>query len=277
MMSRPARSMSRIAVSAASSNISSRSPGPYWPASYALTVANHHPGLPWEPTTLDGISGSSAIDDVSFEKCSRSRRYCTPEGVSSADLGCMRAVRRASGGAADHAHDRTVAVHILRPADEDDLAALDDVEARGELWYVVDVGLRDQDRAAERGDRGKALADRGHDRRRQAFERLVEQQHIGVEGQRPCDGQHLALAAAHLGALARHVAPERREDAIRLLDSLRGRAVRRAGPGRDFDVLRHREAGEDPAVLGCEAQSHPRDLEAPCRLNLPAAEGDVAG
>src|SRR5215468_8813437 len=166
MMSRPARSMSRIAVSAASSNISSRSPGPYWPASYALTVANHHPGLPWEPTTLDGISGRSAIDDVSFEKGSRSRRYCTPEGVWSADLGGMRAGRRASGGAADDAHDASVTVHVFRPADEDDLSALDDVEPRGELRHVVDVGLRDQECPAEHGDRGETLTHRGHDRGR---------------------------------------------------------------------------------------------------------------
>src|SRR5262249_30161343 len=191
MMSRPARSMSRIAVSAASSNISSRSPGPYWPASYAFTVANHHPGLPWEPTTLDGISGRSAIDDVSFEKCSRSGRYCTPEGARCADLGCMRAARRASGSTADDAHDRAVAVHVLRPADEDDLATIDDVETRGELRHMVDVGLRHQDGAPERRDRGEALAHRGHDRRRQPLERLIEQQHVGIERQRPGDRQHL--------------------------------------------------------------------------------------
>src|SRR5262245_53938895 len=130
MMSTPARSMSRIAVSAASSKISSRSPGPYWPASNALTVANHHPGLPWEPTTLDGISGRSAIGDVSFAKCSRSRRYCTPERVRYADLGRSTLVRRASGGAADDAHDRAVVVHSLGAPHEDDLPALDDVEPR---------------------------------------------------------------------------------------------------------------------------------------------------
>src|SRR6185295_16501535 len=66
MTSRPARSMSRMAVSAASSNISSRSPGPYSPASYAFTAANHQPGLPWEPTTVDGISGRSAIGEPSL-------------------------------------------------------------------------------------------------------------------------------------------------------------------------------------------------------------------
>src|SRR5262245_14753878 len=57
MTSRPARSMSRMAVSAASSSISSRSAGPRAPASQALTATYHQPGLPWEPTTVEGMSG----------------------------------------------------------------------------------------------------------------------------------------------------------------------------------------------------------------------------
>jgi hypothetical protein len=49
--------MSRMAVSAASSNISSRSAGPASPASYAFTSVNHQAGLPWEPTTEVGRRG----------------------------------------------------------------------------------------------------------------------------------------------------------------------------------------------------------------------------
>src|SRR5438105_6625337 len=64
MMSIPARSMSRIAVSAASSIASSRSAGPNSPASCALTEANHQPGLPWEPTTVVGICARSAMARV---------------------------------------------------------------------------------------------------------------------------------------------------------------------------------------------------------------------
>src|SRR5262249_48047744 len=154
MMSRPARSMSRIAVSAASSNISSRSPGPYWPASYALTVANHHPGLPCDPTTLEGISGRSAIDRVSFEEGSRSRRYCMSE-IDSAPGSSRRA--------ADDTHHRAVSVDVLWPAHEDDLTALDDVQPGGELRHVVDVGLRHENGTAEAGDRGETLAHRRHD------------------------------------------------------------------------------------------------------------------
>ena len=58
MTSMPARSMSRMAVSAASSNISSRSPGPASPASWAFTSVNHQAGLPWEPTTDVGSRGT---------------------------------------------------------------------------------------------------------------------------------------------------------------------------------------------------------------------------
>ena len=91
--------MSRIAVSAASSNISSRSPGPYSPASYAFTVANHHPGLPCDPTTVDGISGSSAIDHSSSRRIvqppalSLTTRASTGPHSSSAGLPCLPAPR----------------------------------------------------------------------------------------------------------------------------------------------------------------------------------------
>ena len=57
--------------------------------------------------------------------------------------------RRGSSRAADDSHDRAVRADVVRPAREDDLAALDDVEPRGELGHVVDVGLGDEDRVAE--------------------------------------------------------------------------------------------------------------------------------
>src|SRR5215831_14486710 len=98
MMSSPARSMSRMAVSAASSNISSRSAGPYSPASTFFTVANHQPGLPWEPMTAEGMRGRDAIRHVLLLRGGRGVR---------ADVG--------------------------RSSREDDLAALDDVEPRGEV------------------------------------------------------------------------------------------------------------------------------------------------
>ena len=111
-----------------------------------------------------------------------------------------------------------------------------------------------------RGDLGEALAHGGDDGGREPFEGLVEQQHVGIERERPRDGEHLALAAAHLGALARHVAPERREHSIGELDPLGGGPAARPRPRRDLDVLGHRQVGEDAAVLGREAEPQPRDL-----------------
>ena len=59
----------------------------------------------------------------------------------------------------------------------------------------MDVGLGEQDRAAEGRDGGDALGDPGDDGRRESLERLVQEEQGGVERQRPRDRQHLALAA----------------------------------------------------------------------------------
>src|SRR2546427_3932450 len=126
MMSIPARSMSRIAVSAASSNISSRSAGPSSPRSCALTPANHQPGFPWEPTTAVGMRGSVMVS------------------------GLQHAWSRS---APDDTCEARVAPGVLRGAREHDPAALDDVQAARGLGHVVDVGLGDQDRMAELSDR----------------------------------------------------------------------------------------------------------------------------
>src|SRR5437870_6184523 len=117
MMSIPARSMSRIAVSAASSNISSRSAGPSSPRSCALTPANHQPGFPCEPTTAVGMRGSVMVSGL--QRGGGSRR------------------------APDDTCETRVAPSVLGPAREDDRAPLDDVEAARVLGYVVDVGLGD--------------------------------------------------------------------------------------------------------------------------------------
>src|SRR5437762_9018101 len=61
MTSVRASSMARIAVFTAASNISSGSPGPKSPASYALTDANHQPGLPCDPMTDVGRRGRASV------------------------------------------------------------------------------------------------------------------------------------------------------------------------------------------------------------------------
>src|SRR3989475_5653672 len=195
MMSIPARSMSRIAVSAASSNISSRSAGPSSPRSCALTPANHQPGFPWEPTTAVGMRGSVMVS------------------------GLQHAWSRS---APDDTCEARIAPGVLRGAREHDRAALDDVEAARGLGHVVDVGLGDQDRMAELSDRRDARAHGRDDRRRERLEGLVEQKHLGVGRTRSSVIVYLSLAATQLRALARGIPPEHREDAVGERDALRG-------------------------------------------------------
>src|SRR5213593_1857235 len=127
MMSIPARSMSRIAVSA----------GPSSPRSCALTPANHQPGFPWEPTTAVGMRGSVMAS------------------------GLQHAWSRS---APDDTCEARVAPGVLRGAREHDRAALDDVQAARGLGHVVDVGLGDQDRMAELSDCRDARAHGRDDR-----------------------------------------------------------------------------------------------------------------
>src|SRR5919197_3321901 len=223
MMSIPAVSMSRIAVCTASSNISSRSAGPNSPCSYALTPANHQPGFPWEPTTAVGTRGSVMVS---------------------------RLQRAGSRRAPDDTCEAWIAPSLLGPAREDDRAPLDDVQAAGVLGHVVDIGLRDQDRTVELGDRRDGLAHGRDDRGREPLEGLVEQKELRVECERPRDREHLPLAAAQIRALAPGVPPERGEDAVGKLDTLCGGAPPGTRPRGDLDVFGHGEGGEDPAVLG---------------------------
>src|SRR2546427_3053919 len=152
MMSIPVVSMSRTAACTASSNISSRSAGPNSPRSYALTPANHQPGFPWEPTTAVGMRGSVIVSGLQ---------------------------RAGSRRAPDDTCETWIAPGILEPAREEDRAALDDVQTADVLGHVMDVGLGDQDRSAQLGDRRDTLAHGRDDRGREPLERLVEQEQLG--------------------------------------------------------------------------------------------------
>jgi hypothetical protein len=63
-----------------------------------------------------------------------------------------------------------------------------------------------------------SLMRRDH-RRREALERLVEQQQLRVEGERAGDRDHLALAARELVAAARHVLAQLREHLVGEIDA----------------------------------------------------------
>src|SRR5438876_278706 len=147
--------MSRMAVSAASSSISSRSAGPISAASQALTPTNHQPGRPCDPTTVAGISGSAVA-------------------VIVVSLVGVRWPPRASGTDGP-GHGRVSAGRVGWSA-VNDLPALDHIQAGCFREDVVDVRLGEEDGPPLAGDGGDALGDLGDDRRRQPFERLVEEE-----------------------------------------------------------------------------------------------------
>ena len=83
---------------------------------------------------------------------------------------------------------------------------------------------------------------------RQAFDRLVEQQHSRIEHQRAADRQHLLLAA---GELVAEIAAALLQPRKHLVDPAHGP---RPGPRHGGHVLLDRERAEDVALL-----RHPAD------------------
>src|SRR5262249_9510984 len=163
------------------------------------------------------------------------------------------------------------------PAGENDLATFDDVEPIGELREVMDVGLGNEERMAEGADVGQALDDRGHDDRRKAFGRLIQQQQFGTEGERTRDRHHLAFTAGQGVSAARPVGLELREYAVGLLDPRGGRRRARIHPGRQGNVFRNRQFAKYLALLRRESDAETRHLVRPQPDEIDALEGDRAG
>jgi hypothetical protein len=99
---------------------------------------------------------------------------------------------------------------------------------------------------------------------REPLERLVQQHDLGIAHQRPGDREHLLFAAGELGAAV--VAPLL-QPRKHLVDALERPALRCGDPGED-DVLLHRQAAEDPALLVHE-------LHAGLRDSVTLASGDI--
>jgi hypothetical protein len=151
--------------------------------------------------------------------------------------------------AADDFHDLG-RISIAGFAAVDDFTALEHIQAVGVFGNVVDVRFGDQDPVSEAADRGDAFADIRDDRRRQALERLIEQEQLRVEGQRARNRDHLAFTARELVAAARGVIAQFREDLVGERDARFRIAALGTGPGRQFDVLGDVEIAEDLALLG---------------------------
>jgi len=165
------------------------------------------------------------------------------------DLRRVAVIHRDAGGLGHRFPTGELAV----PA-EDDLAAIDGVEAVGDAAGVLHVRFGDEHRDAERLDRAHGLDEARDHHRRQALERLVEQQHGRLERQRSRDGEHLLLTAREVKAPP----SEERLDLREHGEDLGGRLL--AEPRRDVEILLHREVGEDPAVLRRVSDAQPRAL-----------------
>src|SRR5258708_2689594 len=94
-----------------------------------------------------------------------------------------------------------------------------------------------------------------HDHRRQSLRRLIEQQHGRIEHQRTRDRKHLLLAA---GKLEAEIAFARTQYGKKIENALQ-RPKAFAAWSREYgQVLPHRQARKDAALLRHEAEAKPR-------------------
>ena len=119
--------------------------------------------------------------------------------------------------------------------------------------------LLDDDRtdAAGPGDGAERPQQFLDDDRRQPLGRLVQQQHLGIEGQRPADRQHLLLAAGELVAEIAAALLQPRKHLVDLFDGP-WPGLRHGG-----HVFLHRQRAEDIALLRHPADPGPRPLVRP--------------
>src|SRR3954470_8720021 len=113
------------------------------------------------------------------------------------------------------------------------------------------------------------------DHRRQALRRLIEKDRPGIAGERARDAEHLLLAARHAAAAALQHGAERGKKDEELLHSP-GRCADARRLASDFEVLGHREVGEDAPVLGHVAEPEPGNLVRRAPVDARALEADLA-
>jgi hypothetical protein len=129
--------------------------------------------------------------------------------------------------------------------------------------------LDDQHGHALPGDLGHLLVEPGDDQRGQAHGQLVQQQHSGVRGQAPGQGEHLLLAAGQGSGRPGGIPGEDGEPAEReLLDLLA--AV--AGERHHQEVVADRQVGEHAASFGDQADPRAGQVARGDPGHVPAAE-----
>src|SRR5437763_2989922 len=210
-----------------------------------------------------------------FAQCAASRSRVQPVSSRAADSATTVFM---AGILAERLHaeqpepQRLVSVERRRRAAPDDRPVADHVRAVGERERQVGVLLDEQDRRPAL-DLAQHVPDDLHDRRRQALERLVEEEGVHVAQERPRDREELELAAREGGAAR---AAQRVEGGKGGEDAReREAAVAAAG---DLEVLEDAEVRENPAALRDETDAEPRDgLGGPAReLRTPIDDAPAA-
>src|SRR5581483_6675163 len=153
--------------------------------------------------------------------------------------------------------DGVVGFQLLRRAFEHDAAVAHDVDAVGDAQRDRELLLDQQDGDAGLRYSRDEVADLLDDQRRQALGGLVDHDELGIAHQRTADGQHLLLAAGEharrrvgaggeIGKHLQHAFEPPFAGSADVLDA-------------EQQILPHREAGEDVAMLRYIAEAAARD------------------
>ena len=152
------------------------------------------------------------------------------------------------------AHGRIV-LQVAGRTLADDAAVLQEIAAAADRQALRGVLLDQQHADAQVLDAAERLEQLLAHQRREAEGRLIEQQHLRVRHERPADGQHLPLAAAHGAGELAPALGEPREEGQHLLQ-VGGLVPAGAGEiGAEQEVFVHGEVGEDAAVLRHQRQA----------------------
>src|SRR6186713_951536 len=167
-----------------------------------------------------------------------------------------------------------ICLELLRRAFEHDAAMAHDVDALGDPHRDRQLLLDKENRDTGLRDAGDEIADLLHDQRRETFGRLVDHDEIRIAHQRPAGREHLLLAArqharrrigtrGEIGEHVEHVLKPPLAGTARVLDA-------------EQEVLAHRQAREDVAMLRHIAEPETCDLVAGKADDILALEADRA-
>src|SRR6266850_422421 len=169
--------------------------------------------------------------------------------------------------------DRRVLAELARRALVADVPFLEHVDPVREVEREGDVLLGEEDREPVGLEPTDLLLQVIDHERCEPLGGLVEEQELRVPHEGPRDREHLLLAARQKAAGPVAQRPEGREQ---IEHPLRREAARTRALLGDVEVLPHRQIGEDPAILGNEADAEPGGTERRLARDVAALPHDPA-